>query len=87
MKSLKLGAALYVPSLRNDLIEVGNRVKFPNLRSVIFCAEDSVSDIDLPTALNNIRTTLPCLEPCGICRFIRPKNLEVLKSLLDMPYI
>jgi citrate lyase beta subunit len=87
MKSIKLGATLYVPAIRNDLIEVGNRIKFPNLRTVIFCTEDSVRDVDLSTALKNIKTTIPCLEPCGIFRYIRPRNLDVLRKILDMPYI
>jgi citrate lyase beta subunit len=87
MNYLQLGATLYMPSLRMDMAEVGNGSKIENLRTVVFCAEDSIRDCDLPQALENLKNLLPRLEPGGISKFIRPRNPEVLKSLLRMPFI
>ncbi|MDR1040935.1 MAG: HpcH/HpaI aldolase/citrate lyase family protein [Deltaproteobacteria bacterium] len=84
MKSLKYGATMYMPALRSDLAEAGNGEKFPGLRSVVFCTEDSVSEEDLPLALENIRRALSRLDEGGICRFIRPRSPRVLEALLSM---
>jgi citrate lyase beta subunit len=78
---------MYVPATRSDLAEIGNGLKLPNLRSVIFCTEDSVSQADLPLALKNLQTLMPRLDDAPIHRFIRPRNQEVLKALLAMPHI
>jgi citrate lyase beta subunit len=87
MKSIKFGATMYAPATRPDLAELGNGLKLPNLRTVVFCAEDSVSLNDLPLALQNIQLALPKLEKVPIHRFIRPRNIEVLKTLLRAPSV
>lgn len=87
MKSVKYGATMYMPATRADLAEVGNGLKLPSLRTVIFCTEDSVAREDLPLALENIRRTLLTLEHAPVNRFIRPRDPEALASLLAMPEI
>ncbi|MDR2141100.1 MAG: HpcH/HpaI aldolase/citrate lyase family protein [Deltaproteobacteria bacterium] len=87
MKSIKYGATMYAPATRPDLAEIGNGLKLPNLRSVVFCAEDSVSQADLPLAMANLKNLLPRLGQAPIHRFIRPRNLEVLAALLALPHI
>jgi citrate lyase beta subunit len=87
MKYLKLGATLYMPSTRTDLAEVGNGLKFKNIRTIVYCTEDSIREEDLPSALANLKKTLPRLESGSLYRFIRPRNPEVLKILLSMPCI
>jgi citrate lyase beta subunit len=84
VKHLELGASLYVPSLREDLVEVGNRWKYPELRSVIFCTEDSVREEDLGRALDRLASALRRLEPAPILRFVRPRNPGVLREILQM---
>jgi citrate lyase beta subunit len=84
MKSLKYGAVMYMPALRKDLAEAGNGTRFPGLRSVVFCTEDSVREEDLPLALENIQAALTRLEAGGIHRFVRPRNPDVLEALLSM---
>jgi citrate lyase beta subunit len=81
---LELGASLYVPAMRPDLVAIGNRQKYPALRSVIFCTEDSVRAEDVPGALGNLAEALCCFEPVGLSRFIRVRNREVLRALLTM---
>ncbi|WP_034855660.1 HpcH/HpaI aldolase/citrate lyase family protein [Ignatzschineria larvae DSM 13226] len=54
----QLGATLYMPATRQDLLEVILTRKYPQLRSLILCLEDSVSDADLDFAINNLHATL-----------------------------
>jgi len=83
-----LGAPLYMPGNRRDLIEIANGEKFPMLRSMIFCTEDAVSDSELES----------CIRHLGLClqgfhdsshrfRFIRARSPEVLARLLDFSAI
>ncbi|MDR1036169.1 MAG: HpcH/HpaI aldolase/citrate lyase family protein [Deltaproteobacteria bacterium] len=83
-KSLKYGATMYMPALRTDLAEAGNGEKFPGLRSVVFCTEDSVREEDLPLALENLRSALSRLRDGGIFRFVRPRDPAVLEAVLSM---
>jgi citrate lyase beta subunit len=78
---------MYMPSLRSDLAEAGNGLKFPSLRTVIFCLEDSIAEADLPLAMDNLEAALPKLQKSKVHRFIRPRNLEVLARLLSFPGI
>jgi citrate lyase beta subunit len=87
VKSIKFGATMYMPASRPDLAEVGNGLKLPNLRTVVFCTEDSVDRADLPLALSNLRRTLPSLAPAPVHRLIRPRDPEVLAEILAMPHI
>ncbi len=84
MKSLQLGATLYIPAINNDLVSIANHQKYPNLRSLVLCTEDSTAEIDLPLALDNLRRTLPQLEQASLFRFIRPRNPQVLQEIVDM---
>lgn len=79
----ELGAVMYVPALNDALVELGNGWKYSNLRSLIFCTEDSVARPDLPQALDKLRQALIRLEPAPLKRFIRPRNPELLQTLLD----
>ncbi|GDY08131.1 ATP-binding protein [Planctomycetia bacterium] len=82
MSYLQLGASLYVPATRGDLVEIANRRRFPELRSVIFCTEDAIAAADVPQAVANLRCLLMQLEPVGLRRFVRVRNPEVLSVLL-----
>lgn len=85
---LNLGASLYVPASRDDLVEVAQGAKLGHARSIIFCTEDSVSEADVPLALGNLQAMLAQAKAQpGRLLFIRPRNEEVLRSLLKMPGI
>jgi citrate lyase beta subunit len=85
MKFVRLGASLYVPANRNDLGVIANRTKFPQLRSVIFCTEDSLREKEVPAALDNLATTLRDMESDDrLLRFIRVRNPRVLGRCLQM---
>jgi citrate lyase beta subunit len=84
MRSLELGASLYVPATRLDLAAIGNRAKYPGLRSVIFCTEDAIGPDELPQALNHLESALRRFEPTPLLRFVRPRNPSVLRHLVQM---
>jgi citrate lyase beta subunit len=86
---IALGASLYVPAIRQDLVEIANGEKIPGLRSVIFCTEDSIHEEQLAEALSNIAFALPQMASNGLqtvpLRFVRPRTPRVLEQLLSMP--
>lgn len=84
----QLGAPLYMPAHRLDLRDIANGEKLPFLRSMIFCTEDAVLNLEVES----------CIRHLGLCmqgfretkqrfRFIRARNPEVLARLLDLPHI
>ncbi len=84
MPHLRLGASLYVPATRPDLMAVGNLEKYPDLRSAIFCTEDSVREEDVGRALDNLAETLPRLAQVPLLRFARPRGPGVLREILRL---
>lgn len=85
---LKLGASLYVPATRGDIVAIANNEKLPQLKSVIFCLEDSVLETDLPLALANIAAMLEKLVPTPEkLRFIRVRDVAVMRQCLRLANI
>lgn len=84
LSAVQLGASLYLPATRPDLLAIASGRKFPELRSVIFCTEDAVHGRDLEQALGNLAALLPKLEPGSLLRFVRPRNPTVLWRLLQL---
>lgn len=83
-----LGAPLYMPANRRDIMEIANGEKLPRLRSMIFCTEDALSSHDLETSIRHLGLCLQGFRPSSCrFRFIRARNPEVLSRLLDLPYI
>ncbi|MGM9323242.1 HpcH/HpaI aldolase/citrate lyase family protein [Deinococcus aquaticus] len=78
-----LGASLYTPATRPDLVELGSG-RWPDLTSLIYCTEDAVREDDLPLALANLRAALPHLGERGPLRLIRVRNPAVLREVLGM---
>lgn len=81
---LQLGASLYVPATRADLVAIGNREKYPELRSVIFDTEDSIRLQDVGSALDNLAATLRRLGPSSLLRFVRVRTPAVLREVVQM---
>ncbi len=92
MLTLMLGAPLYMPATRADLLEAGNGTAVPEARTIIFCTEDAIQESDLPEALARLQETLPRLEKVSAIsgerpipfRCIRPRNPETLERLLEL---
>jgi len=88
MNHLRLGASLYVPGNRNNLVEIANRQKYPELRSVIFCTEDSVRAADIPFVMENLENALVRMHSnVDLMRFIRVRSPEILARCLQMKCI
>ena len=87
LSPLQLGASLYMPTTRGDLVPHANGEKLPFLRSMIFCTEDAVRMDQLEEALQNLRDSLPLFQPTSALRFIRVRNPQVMGEVLRMPGI
>lgn len=83
---IELGASLYVPTSHRDLVQIAQRLKLSDMRSLIFCTEDAVNQEYLPSALVNLQQAMPKLETVpGQTRFVRVRNPQVMKQVLAMP--
>jgi citrate lyase beta subunit len=86
-----LGATLYMPATRADLLDVVFRTKLPELRSLVVCLEDAVADIDVETALSNLHVLLTAINGCGgrpadgPLLFVRPRDSGMAAVLNDWP--
>lgn len=87
-----LGATMYVPAMHKNLSFILNGSKnvntdFNQPRSLIICLEDSVLEKDLPEALNRLSLSLEYAKKSDQLHFIRPRNVEVFKKVLEMKNI
>ena len=83
-----LGAPLYMPGNRRDIMEIANGEKYSMLRSMIFCTEDAVSRADVDSCVRHIGLRLQGFRDSSHrFRFIRARNPEILARLLDLPDI
>lgn len=86
-----LGATLYMPATRADLLDVVFRTKLPELRSLVVCLEDAVADIDVDTALRNLRVLLTAINERGgrpvdgPLLFVRPRDSMMAAVLNEWP--
>lgn len=86
-----LGATLYMPATRSDMLDVVFGVKIPELRSLVVCLEDAVSAIDVDSALANLKVLLLAIEARGgRCEqhpllFVRPRDAQMAAILNDWP--
>lgn len=81
----ELGACLYTPATRSDLVHLGTD-RYEQLPAIIYCTEDAVLEKDVPAAIENLREALPVLarRQDGPRRLIRARNPQVLRQLLEM---
>ncbi len=83
-----LGASLYMPAHRLDLMDCANGDKLPSLRSMIFCTEDAVSHAEVDSSLRHLGLCLQGFRDTSTrFRFIRARNPEILARLLELPDI
>ena len=82
-KHIMLGATLYIPCTRNDLIEIAKGQKLSNIKSLVFCTEDSVATKDLNLALHNLKNALLSIQKNKNYKFIRIRNLQIFEEILN----
>jgi citrate lyase beta subunit len=84
----QLGATLYMPATRQDLLEVILHQKIPDLRSMVICLEDAVREDEVQQALENIQYylgKLPVAEKHSRpLVFIRPRHPRMALKLFRM---
>jgi citrate lyase beta subunit len=84
-----LGATLYMPATRADILEIVFREKYPELRSLVVCLEDAIAEIDVETALRNLQRVLTAIHERGgrpangPMFFVRPRDSEMAAVLND----
>ena len=86
-KHIMLGATLYIPCTRNDLIEIAKGQKLSNIKSLVFCTEDSVATKDLNLALHNLKNALLSIQKNKNYKFIRIRNLQIFEEILKLTKI
>lgn len=87
---IELGGTLYTPATNKNLLAIASGVKFPFLKSVVFCLEDAIKDDEIDHAVKNIELFLEKYEKNDIKLFIRPndpKNLQILLKLQNIERI
>lgn len=88
-----LGATLYMPATRPDLIDVVCGRKIEGLRSLVICLEDAIAEKDVAAALGNLEALLRNIEILGgrpakaPLLFIRPRNPAMAAKLNDWSLI
>lgn len=89
MDALELGATLYVPAVRPDLLDIVSGRRHPDLRSLVLCLEDSIRAADVPMAMTNVAQLLVRLahqeEAARPALFIRPRDEAILERILALP--
>ena len=86
-----LGASLYMPAVRTDLIEVVLKNKIPGLNSLIICFEDALAEQDIDAGLDNLRALLMVLHQHHHANqsherplvFIRPRHPAMARMLVN----
>lgn len=88
-----LGATLYMPATRQDLLEVVFGQKIIGLRSLVVCLEDAVAELDVNVALLNLQCLLEAIDAQGgrpvdgPLLFVRPRSSDMAARLNDWPLI
>ena len=86
-----LGATLYMPATRPDILDVVSGEKIQGLRSLVLCLEDAVAATDVQQALNNLKHLLEAIEARGgrpfggPILFIRPRDSRMAALLNEWP--
>lgn len=89
---ISLGATLYVPATRQDMVATILHGRKFDLRSVVICLEDSVNARDVPKALTNLAVFLLALQATATNAvrpsiFVRPRSAQILAHILRLPAI
>lgn len=84
-----LGATLYMPATRPDILDVVMGEKIQGLRSLVVCLEDAVAETDVQQALNNLKNLLLGIDARGgrppgrPMVFVRPRDAAMAAVLND----
>lgn len=88
-----LGATLYMPATRGDLLEVVQGRKLPELCSLVICLEDGIAAPEVARGLDNLQRLLQQLQAEGgrssegPLLFVRPRDAVMAARLHDWPLL
>lgn len=83
----ELGATLYVPIMHKNLELIVKREKYPFLKSIVICLEDSTALSDMEEGMKRLEKVLEQFAISDLKVFIRPRNIENLKDILKFKNI
>lgn len=83
IQALELGGTLFIPANHKNLLPIVSGEKYPNLKSLVVDTEDSIKEESLDESLLCIKNMLDTFGTSDVFVFIRPRNTEVLKTLLS----
>src|ERR1700712_2189407 len=80
-----LGATLYVPGIRDDLVRVITRRADEGVRSMVVDLEDAVADQHVEQAVENVTKALIDLSdaPQQTMLFVRVRTAEHIRQIID----
>ncbi|SHO81670.1 Citrate lyase beta chain [hydrothermal vent metagenome] len=85
---LELGATLYIPANHKELSNVIIKKRYPTLKSVVICLEDSISHQDVKYGMIEVKKLLKKLVVRdNFFIFIRPRHLDNLIDILKFDNI
>jgi len=76
-----------VPIMHKNLELIVQREKYPYLKSIVICLEDSTALSDMEEGMKRLGKILKDLRICDLKVFIRPRNIENLKEILKFKHI
>jgi len=79
----QLGATLYIPVMHKNLELILTKEKYPYLKSVVICLEDSTALSDMPSGMKRLKSIIDNFQINDLKVFIRPRNIENLKEILN----
>ncbi len=83
----ELGATLYIPIMHKNLELILTQEKYPYLKSVVICLEDSTVLSDMPSGMKRLKSIVKHFEVNDLKVFIRPRNIDNLKEILNFKHI
>jgi len=84
---LEMGATLYVPATHKHLFDVVINNIYPNLKSVVICLEDSIAEDEVQDVMIRVKELLKIYHRRKLFVFLRPRNIENLKKILELKHI
>ncbi|MEA3228673.1 MAG: HpcH/HpaI aldolase/citrate lyase family protein [Campylobacterota bacterium] len=83
----QLGATLYIPILHKNLEPILKREKYPFLKSIVICLEDSTALCDLESGMKILKNLIETFKPTDLKVFVRPRDIKNLREILEFKNI
>ena len=81
----QLGASLYIPAIRPEIEQILFAEKYPDLRSVILCCEDTIHEHQRQLAAFQLQKYSSDSRPFRPLVFVRVRDIAFLEQILQIP--